>query len=114
MKKYLFAVVTGCLGLCAGFTLCYVSLVLRDRGTVEAASALQQPPAQDRVVVTIATDGTLYLAGERLDLKQLETRLKELAGQRRIDIRADKGAPITRVVAVMDAAKAAARKGGNP
>jgi hypothetical protein len=109
-KKYLFAVVTGCLGLCAGFTLCYVYLVLPQREIVTAASLPQQVSGQGQIVITIAADGSSYLAGQRIELDRLGRRLKELAAQRRpIAIRADKDAPLKAIVAVMDASKAAAR-----
>src|SRR5260221_1966562 len=108
MKKYLLAAVAGCLGLCAGFTLCYVYLVLPPRAATAAASTPKQAPEQ-QIVVTIAADGTVYLAGERIDLKRLRTRLTELAAQRRsVAIRADKDAPFRSIVAVMDASKVAA------
>jgi type II secretion system protein G len=38
MKKYLFAVVTGCLGLCLGFALCYVYLVIPQHGATAVDS----------------------------------------------------------------------------
>jgi biopolymer transport protein ExbD len=109
-KKYLFAVVTGCLGLCAGFTLCYVYLVLPQREIMTAASSPQQVSGQGQIVITIAADGSSYLAGQRIELDRLQRLLKELAAQRRpIAIRADRDAPLKAIVAVMDASKAAAR-----
>jgi biopolymer transport protein ExbD len=110
MKKYLFAIVTGCLGLCAGFALCYVYLVLPQRETMAGPSFLKQITEQEQTVITIAADGSLSLAGEGIDLDRLGTRLKELAAQRRpIAISADKGAPFKSIVAVMDVSKAAAK-----
>ena len=107
-KRYLFAVVTGCLGLCAGFTLCYVYLVLPQREIMAAASPRQRASGQEQIVITIGANGNLYLAGERIELNRLGTRLKELAAQRRpIAISADKDAPFKAIVAVMDASKAA-------
>ena len=109
-KTYLFAVVTGCLGLCAGFTLCYVYLVLPQREITAAALPPQQVSGQEQILITIAADGSLYLAGERIELNRLRTRLQELAAQRRtVAISADKDAPFKAIVAVMDASKAAAR-----
>jgi biopolymer transport protein ExbD len=106
MKKYLMPLITGCLGLCVGSTLCYIYLV--PHPATEAASSPPQARGE-QIVVTIAADGTMCLAGERLDLSRLETRLKELAPQRRpIAIRADKDAQFKQIVAVMDASKAAA------
>ena len=110
-KKYLFAFVIGCLGLCVGFTLCYFCLVLPQRETRAAASLPQQGSEHQQTVITIAADGSLYLAGERIELNQLGIRLKQFAAQPRpIAISADKGAPFESIVAVMDACKAAARK----
>ena len=109
-KKYLFAVVTGCLGLCVGFTLCYAYLVLPQH-EIMAASRAQRVSGQEQIVITIAADGSLYLAGERIELNQLGMRLKQFAAQPQpIAISADKGAPFKTIVAVMDACKVAARK----
>jgi biopolymer transport protein ExbD len=109
MKKHLSTVVVGCLGLCAGFTLCYVYLVHPQRETKATASTPQQVRQQEQITIAIARDGSFYLAGERLDLSRLATRLKELAAQRQpVTIRADKDADFKRIAEVMDACKAAA------
>lgn len=108
MKKHLSTVVGACLGLCAGFTLCYICLVLPHRGGKATASAPQQIRQQEKTTITIARDGSLYLAGERLDLSQLATRLKELGAQQPVTIRADSSTDYKRLVEVMDACKAAA------
>jgi len=119
MKKHLFTVVSGCLGLCAGFTLCYVYLVLPQRETEATGSAPQQirqqvqtatPIASDGkpTTITVASDGSLYLAGERIDLSRLATQLKELAAQQRpVAIRSDKNVEFRRIVEVIDGCKAA-------
>ena len=97
MKKYLSIVVVGCLGLCAGFTLCYLSLVPKT-----------EVKATEATVITIARDGNMYLANERLDLGRLAASLKEQAAQgRTITIRADKNTDYKRIVEVVDACKAA-------
>ena len=108
MKRLTSTLVVGCLGLCAGFTLCYVYLVLPQRETKATASAPQQVRQQQQTTITIASDGSLYLAGERIDLSRLATRLKELSAQQRpVTIRTDKKADFGRIVAVIDACKAA-------
>jgi len=108
MKKHLSTVVGACLGLCAGFTLCYICLVLPHREGKATASALQQVRQQEKTTVTIVRDGSLYLAGDRLDLSQLASRLRELGAQQPVTIRADSSTDYKRVVQVMDACKAAA------
>ncbi len=108
MKVHLSTVVAACLGLCAGFTLCYVCLVLPHREGKATASALQQMRQQEKTIITIARDGSLYLAGERLDLSQLATHLKELSTQQPVIIHADSSTDCRRLVEVLDACKAAA------
>ena len=57
MKKYLPTVVVGCLGLCVGFVTCYLSLV---------------PKAESQTTeISIARDGSMYLAHERIDPTRL-------------------------------------------
>ena len=108
MKKHLCTVVGACLGLCAGFTLCYICLVLPHREGKAAASARPQSNQQEKTTITVTRDGSLYLAGERLDLSQLATRLKELGAQQPVTIRADSSTDYKRLVEVLDACKAAA------
>ena len=36
MKRYLSKVIVGCLGICAGFALCYVTLVVPNSGRLSA------------------------------------------------------------------------------
>jgi biopolymer transport protein ExbD len=108
MKRHLSTVVGTCLGLCAGFTLCYICLVLPHREAKATASAPGQILQQEKTTITIARDGSLYLAGEPLDLNRLATRLKALGAQRPITIRADSRTAYKRLVEVMDACKAAA------
>ena len=73
---------------------------MRPLGSTKKSSDRQQ------IVVTITAEGAIYLAGERIELNRLATRLKELGGERgAIAIRADKGAPFSRIVEVMDAAR---------
>ena len=108
MKRPLSTVFSACLGLCAGFALCYLWLVLPHRKGEATASAAQQTLQQGKTTISIARDGGLYLAGERLDLNQLVARLKELGAQQPVIIRADSRTDYKRVVEVMDASKAAA------
>jgi len=108
MKKQLSTVTGACLGLCAGFALCYICLVLPHREGKATASAQPQMHRQERNTITIARDGSLYLGGERLDVSQLSSRLKELDGQQPVSIRADRKTDYKRVVEVMDACKVAA------
>ena len=108
MKEHLSTVVGACLGLCAGFTLCYVCLVLPHREGKATASVPQQIRQQEKTTITIARDGSLYLAGERLDLSQLATHLKELSTQQPVIIRADSSTDYKRLMEVTDACKAAA------
>jgi biopolymer transport protein ExbD len=108
MKRHLSTAVGTCLGLCGGFTLCYVCLVLPHREAKATTSAPQQIRQQENTTITIARDGSLYLAGEPLDLSRLATRLKELAAQRPVTIRAESRTDYKRLVEVMDACKAAA------
>lgn len=61
-------------------------------------------------VVTIASNGTLFLATSPYTLQQLQGQLAGLAAKNpkvRLAVRADKDAPWGRMVEVMDAAKAA-------
>ena len=108
MKRRLSTVVSACLGLCAGFALCYLCLVLPHRKGKATASVPQQMLPQEKTTITITRDGGLYLAGERLDLSQLAARLKELGAQQPVIIRADSNTDYKRVVEVMDECKAAA------
>jgi biopolymer transport protein ExbD len=62
---------------------------------------------QENTAISIARDGGLYLASERLDLTQLAARLKELGAQQPVTIRADSNTDYKRLVEVMDACKAA-------
>jgi biopolymer transport protein ExbD len=63
---------------------------------------------QEGTTITIARDGGLYLAGERLDLSQLAARLKAFGARQPVIIRADTETDYKRVVEVVDACKAAA------
>jgi biopolymer transport protein ExbD len=63
---------------------------------------------EEKTTITINQDGSVLLAGERLDLSQLEPRLKELGGKRPVTIRAYKNTDYRRIVEVMNACKAAA------
>jgi biopolymer transport protein ExbD len=103
MKKYLFTAVGACLGLCAGFTLCYICLVLpRHEGKAEA-SARKQISHQEKTTIAVTSDGSLYLAGERVDVNQLTARLKELGPQQPVMIRVDRGTDLKHLVQVCDA-----------
>lgn len=107
MKSHLSAVVGACLGLCAGFALCYICLVRPNHEGRTMASALQQNRHQDMATITIARDGSLDLSGERLDVSQLAARLKMGAPQA-VAIRVGSKTHYKRVVEVMDACKVAA------
>jgi biopolymer transport protein ExbD len=61
-------------------------------------------------VVTIAADGGYFLGTHPYTLEQLQDQLRELATKNpktKLAVRADKDAPWGKMVAVMDAAKAA-------
>jgi biopolymer transport protein ExbD len=109
MKKHLSAIVGACFGLCAGFTLCYICLVLPHREGKATATAWQQIRQKEKVAtITIARDGSLSLAGERIDLSQLATRLKEVSAQHPVCcVRVDSGANVSRFNEVTDACKGA-------
>ena len=104
MKRYRPTVITACIGLCAGFAICYLCLVVPHRGDKARASV----PHQQKTTVTITRDGGVYLAGEQLDVSQLTLHLKALGGKQPVIIRADNTADFRRVVEVVDACKAAA------
>lgn len=108
MKKHLSVVLGTCLGVCAGFTLCYVCLVLPQREGKATAPTRQQVRQQEKTAITIARDGSLYLAEERVDLTELAGRLKALGAQQPVTIRADRSTDYKRVIEVMDTCKAAA------
>lgn len=95
MKRPISKIVVGFLGLGVGFSLCYITLV----GSRTEAKA---------TVITIASDGSLYLGNQQLDLSQLSADLKKQGALGyMITIRADKHTDFKRVVAVVDACKAA-------
>jgi biopolymer transport protein ExbD len=61
-------------------------------------------------VVTISSNGTLFLATSPFTLDQLQAQLTSLAAKNpklKLAVRADRDAPWGRIVEVMDAAKAA-------
>ncbi|HUC84887.1 MAG TPA: biopolymer transporter ExbD, partial [Candidatus Acidoferrales bacterium] len=61
-------------------------------------------------VVTISSNGTLYLGTRPFTLEGLQGQLMEIAAKNpkvKLAVRADKNAPWGRMVEVMDAAKAA-------
>jgi len=61
-------------------------------------------------VVTISSNGTLFLATSPFTLDQLQAQLTSLAAKNpklKLAVRADRDAPRGRIVEVMDAAKAA-------
>ena len=102
MKKHVSTVVAACLGLCAGFTLCYICVVLLHREGKAAASARQQISQQEKTSITVTRDGNLYLVGKRVDLSQLASRLKELSAQQPVTIRADSSTDVKRLMEVLD------------
>jgi hypothetical protein len=104
MKRHLSMFVAACLGLCAGFALCCLCLVLPHH----EGKATPSTPQQEKTIVTVTRDGSLYLAGELLDLGQLTARFKELGARQPITIRADRSTDYKRVLEVIDACKAAA------
>ena len=101
MKRYVPTVFAACIGLCAGFAVCYLCLVIPHREGNANASAPQN------MTVIISHDGSVYLAGERLDVSQLAPRLKELGAKQSVVIRADSSTDYRRFVEVVDACKAA-------
>ena len=63
---------------------------------------------QQPTTITIASDGSLYLADERLDTSRLATIIKKCAINRQpVSISADKNVPFKRIVEVMDVCRAA-------
>jgi biopolymer transport protein ExbD len=85
--------------------------VLPHREGKATAPTPQQVREREKTAITIARDGSLYLAGERVDLTQLAGRLKALGAQQAVTIRADRTTGYKRVMEVMDACKAAALSG---
>jgi biopolymer transport protein ExbD len=59
-------------------------------------------------MISINHDGSVYLAGDRLDVSQLTLRLKALGGNEPVIISAESTADYRRIAEVMDACKAAA------
>ncbi len=102
MKKYLPPLITTCIGLCVGFALCYLCLVIPHREDKLRASA----PQHEKTTITITGDGNVYLAGDRLDVSQLVVRLKELGRKQPVIIRADRTTNYRRLVEVVNACKA--------
>ena len=95
MKQYVSKIVAGCLGIGVGFALCYVTLV----GSKPEAKA---------AVITVASDGGLHLGSQQLDLSQLSTDLRKQAGREYpITICANQNTDYRRVIAVVEACKAA-------
>ena len=95
MKRYISKAIVGCLGMCIGFALCYLTLVV------------SKPEARS-TVITVASDGSLFLGNEQLGLSQLSAGLKQQAAPAyTITIRASKNTDYQRVAAVLDACKAA-------
>jgi biopolymer transport protein ExbD len=94
MKQYLSKFLFGCVGICVGFSFCYFSFV--------EPQAESNPP-----VVTVASDGTVYLGGAKTDLSQLTLSLKKQAALRQtITILLDAHIDFKEANAVLDACKA--------
>src|SRR5260221_13589654 len=107
MKHHLSRIAFGCLRLCVGFTLCYVSLVVQER-EAKLATLTAQQSSEEQIVIAIARDGKLHLGDQQVELNRLATVLKERAAQgQSIKINADKDAPLSMIIKVMDACKAA-------
>lgn len=108
MKKHLSSIIFGCLGLCAGFTLCYVYVVIPES---ETNLALRPPPQiYDSFTTTInlAGDGSLYLEGKRFRKSQLNGILDaQAAWEKPVVIRAARGADFASISAILDACKTA-------
>jgi len=94
------------LGLCAGFTLCYICLSFLTPGRGDSISATANPPAGEDHH-HIARDGSLYLAGERLDLTSSPPASKSLVNSSQSPF-APTAEPITSPLEVRDACQAAA------
>jgi biopolymer transport protein ExbD len=103
MKEYLTPIVAACFGLCVGFAVCYFCLLIPHHGNKAGAST----PQEQKTIITITQNGTLYLAGERLDISQLTLRLKGLGRTQPVVIRADPTSDAQRIIEVMEACKAA-------
>ena len=109
MKKHVSVVFGTCLGACAGFTLCYLCLVLPHRE--DKPPTPEQVRQQEKTAIRIARDGSLYLAEERVDLTQLAGRIEALGARQAVTIRADRSTHYKRVVEVLDVCKTAAVSG---
>ena len=89
------------LGLCAGFTLCYLVFVVPHRESPRASV-----PREEVATLTISRDGSVYLAEQRIDLSQLASRRKQFGGKQPVFIRADSTTDYRRILEVLDACKA--------
>ena len=108
MKKHLSTIVFGCLGVCAGFTLCYVYVVIPQREASLATPTPLQTTEPWTTTVTIARDGSLYLGDARIETDQLRTILTKNAAQDKpIVIRAAKNTDFAAISAILDACKTA-------
>ena len=108
MKKHISTIVFGCLGLCAGFTLCYVYVAIPQR----EASLTQSFPApvddHARETIKVARDGSMYLGQGRIEATRLRSFLAEQAANGHpVIIRADRSAAVATVTSILDACRIA-------
>jgi len=108
MKKYLSTIVFGCLGLCAGFTLCYVYIAIPLQEGNLTQSVVPQATEHSRDTIRIARDGGMYLGNERVGSTRLRSFLIEQAAKGSpVIIRADKNADVTTVSSILDGCRTA-------
>ncbi len=72
-------------------------------------TAQKTPPKDSHIIVAISSDGRILFEGEDMSLEQLTAELKSRISARRaaVLLRADSSVPVSRLVQVMDSAKAA-------
>jgi biopolymer transport protein ExbD len=110
MKKYRIPVIACCLVAVMGFS--YFYLTTHKNETALTASQLRDALDPAPIIIAIAANGDVSLRGEKIQLKTLQVRLEKLAKlgrSRLIRISADRGAPLKRVLEVMEVFKAATR-----
>ena len=108
MKKHLSTIVFGCLGLCAGFTLCYIYVAIPQR---EASLTQSFPPPiteHARDTIRVARDGSMYLGNDRVEATRLSSFLTEQAAKGNpVIIRADRNADVATISSILDACRIA-------
>jgi len=103
MKRHLSTIVFGCHGLCAGFALCYLYLVIPEREANLPISFPPQKVEQTAINGKVARDGSIYLGNKRIDTNALTLFLKDHAAQGdAIVIRADRNTDYAMIVALLN------------